>query len=77
MNFEIQTEGSRDMYKQDLETSISLHRGPVGEPGGEFGYWELRDTVTFGLLFLDTVDVRSLNQGAIWNFTKIPGLTMT
>jgi len=42
---------------------ISLHSGPVGEPGGDYR--------TF---FLDP-DIKILNLGAIWNFGKGTGLS--
>jgi hypothetical protein len=38
MNFKGQTEDSREIYKKALETCMSLHRDPAGEPGEEFFY---------------------------------------
>ena len=48
--------------KKNLETGNSLHRGPVGDPGGRFIYQGLWETVK---RVLDQQSI-SLSMGALW-----------
>jgi hypothetical protein len=47
--------------KKALLAGISLHRGPVGEPGGD---------LHAGTFSLDPQDIKILSLGTIWNFGK-------
>jgi len=55
---------------------ISLHRGPIGEPGGDSlaGTFERKGEYIW-VPFLDTEDNNILSLGAIWNFGKGTGLS--
>jgi len=50
---------------------ISLHRGPVGEPGGGSfaGIFERKEKYIW-VPFLGSEDIKILSLGAIWNFNK-------
>jgi hypothetical protein len=51
--------------------SLSLHRGPVGEPGGGsfVRTFERKEKYNWGP-FLDPEDIKILSVLAIWNFSK-------
>jgi hypothetical protein len=55
---------------------ISLHRGPIGEPGGDSfaGTFERKGEYIW-VPFLDAVDNNILSLGAIWKFGKATGLS--
>jgi len=55
---------------------ISLHRGPVGVPGGGLfaGIFEKKETYIC-VPFLDPEDIKILSLGAIWNISKGTGLS--
>ena len=55
---------------------LSLHRGPVGEPGGgpSAGTFERKEKFIW-VPFLDPEDIKILSLGAIWNFGKGTGLS--
>ena len=59
-----------------LQTGLSLHRGPVGEPGGgSFTRTFERKEAYIWVLFLDSEAIKILSQGAIWNFSTGTGLS--
>ena len=53
----------------------SLHRGPIGESGGDSlaGTFERKGEYIWGP-FLDPEDIKILSLWAIWNFGKGTGL---
>jgi len=56
--------------------SLSLHRGPVGEPGGgSFAGTFERKAKCVWFVFLDLEAIKILSLGAIWNFSKGTGLS--
>jgi len=54
----------------------SLHRGPVGKPGGGSfaGTFERKEKYIW-VHFLDPEAIKILSLGAIWNFNKGAGLS--
>jgi len=64
------------MLRNSLDMGISLHRSPIGEPGGDSfaGTFERKGQYIW-VSFLDPEDIKILNLGAIWNFGKGPGLS--
>jgi hypothetical protein len=64
------------MLRKALDTGISLHRGPVGEPGGDslVGTFARKGQHVW-VPFLDPEDIKILILGAIWNFGKGTGLS--
>jgi len=58
----------RDMQSA-LSTGLSLHWGPVGEPGGGsfVGTFERKEKYVW-VSFLDAEAIKILSLGAIWNF---------
>jgi hypothetical protein len=55
---------------------LSLHRGPVGKPGGDlFARTFERQEKYIWVLFLDPEAIKILCMGAIWNFSKGTGLS--
>ena len=52
-----------------------LHRGPIGEPGGDSlpGLFERKGLYIY-VSFLDPEDIKILSLWAIWNFGKGTGL---
>jgi hypothetical protein len=57
-----------------LQVDLSLHRGPVGEPGGgSFAGTFERQEQYIWVPFLDPEVILSL--GATWNFSKGTGLS--
>jgi hypothetical protein len=59
-----------------LRADLSLHRGPVGEPGGGLfaGTFERQEKCIW-VPFLDPEAITILSLGAIWNFGKGTGLS--
>jgi hypothetical protein len=60
------------MFKMPCKrASLSLHRGPAGEPGeGSFaGTFERKENYTW-VPFLDLEAIKILSMGAIWNSSK-------
>jgi hypothetical protein len=53
-----------DMLRKALDTGISLHRGPIGEPGGDSlaGTLERKGYYIY-VPFLDPEDIRILSRG--------------
>jgi len=53
---------------------LSLHRRPVGEPGGGLfaGAFEKKEKYIW-VPFLDLETIKILSLGAIWNFSKGTG----
>jgi hypothetical protein len=51
---------------------LSLHRGPVGEPGGDSfsGGFFKEEKKYIWFPFLDLEDIKILSLGTIWNFGK-------
>ena len=62
----------RDVLRKALDTGISLHRGPIREPGGDSltGTFE-RKGLYIWVPFLDPEDIKILSLG---NFSKGTGL---
>jgi len=64
-----------DLLRKALDTGISLHRGPIGEPGGDLLARTFeRKGCYIWVPFLDPEDFKVLSLGAIWNFGKGTGL---
>ena len=58
----------RDMHNA-LYTGVSLHKGPVGEPGrGSFAGTFQRKEKYIWVPFLDPEAIKILSLGAIWKF---------
>ena len=66
----------RDMQMLCKQVSLSLHRGPDGEPGGGSfaGIFERKKKYIW-VRFLDPEDTKILSLGVIWNFSKGTGLS--
>ena len=64
------------MLRKALDMGISLHTGPVGEPGGDrlAGTLERKGQYIW-VPFLDPKDIKILSLGAIWKFGKATGLS--
>jgi hypothetical protein len=64
-----------DIFRKAMDTGIYLHRGPVGEPGGDSldGTFERKELYIWVPL-LDPEDIKILILEAIWNFFKGTGL---
>jgi hypothetical protein len=59
-----------------LWADLSLHRGPVGEPGwGTFVRTFERQEKCIWVPFLDPGVIKILSLGAIWNYGKGTGLS--
>jgi hypothetical protein len=59
-----------------LQVGFSLHRGPVGEPGGgSFAGTFERQEKYIWVPFLDPEGIMILSLAAIWNFGKGTGLS--
>jgi hypothetical protein len=57
--------------RRPVNRSLSLHRGPVGEPGGgSFAGIFQRNEKDMRVPFLDPEDTKILSLGAIYNFDK-------
>jgi hypothetical protein len=55
---------------------LSLHTGPVGEPGdGSFARTFERKEQYIWVPFWDPEAIKILSLGAIWNFSKETGLS--
>ena len=65
-----------DTLRKALDTSISLHRGPVGEPGGNSLAGTFEGKVKYiWVHFLDREDIKILSLRAIWNCGRGTGLS--
>jgi len=64
-----------DVLRKALDTGISLHRGPIGKPGGDSlaGTFERKGQYIW-VPFLDPEDIKILSLGVIWNFGNGTGL---
>jgi len=65
-----------NMLREALDTGISLHRGPIGEPGGDsLARTFERIGWRIWVPFSDPEDIKVLSLGAIWDFGKGTGLS--
>ena len=59
-----------------LRADLSLHRGPIGEPGGgSFAGTFERQEMYIWVPFLDPEAIKILSLRAVWNFGKRTGLS--
>jgi len=65
-----------DMFTKALDTGVSLHRDPIGEPRGDSlaGTLERKGEYIW-VPFLHPQGMKILSLGAIWNFGKGTGLS--
>jgi hypothetical protein len=65
----------KDMHNA-LRADLSLHRGPVGEPGGGYfaGTFERQEKYVW-VPFLDPEAIKILSMGVMWNFGKGTGFS--